>query len=82
MLLSVQAVRRLVQDLSASPDALAPDALALHRSPAGRPGQSPSTDGLCSPGTRVGRPQPLNSVIWPSRNCRNASSVSGQSGNR
>ena len=56
--------------------------VALHRSPAGRPGPSPSPDGLCSPGTRVGLPQPLNSVTWPSRNCCNASSVSGRSGNR
>ena len=29
-----------------------------------------------------GLPQSLSSVSWPSRRCRNASSVSGRSGNR
>ena len=74
---SVPSGHMLVQDISSSHDTL-----ALHHYPAGRPGQSPSTDGICSPGTRVGLPQPLSSVTWPSRNCRNVSSVSGRSGNR
>ena len=73
---SVPSVPMLVHDLSSSHDTL-----VLHRYPAGRPGQPPSTDGICSPGPRVGLPQPLSSVTWPSRNCRNASRVSGRSGN-